>query len=269
MRVFHRHHLVAALILVSGSVFAEASIDEVYRTAAAGHLSEAQSMMQEVLKAHPDSAKAHFVEAELLVRQNNNGAARAELARATAIDPGLAFAKPQAVEALKTSLGATHQDRPIQASGPVPSHGMSFWFWPLAAGLLIVALLWKLGRNRGFSPVPAARMATPYGETPSPAYGPAAPAAAPGVGSGLLGSLATGAAIGGGMVAGEMLVHRLLDGPSERGGGYAPTNNDRANDRDRFSDQAPADPTMGGQDFGIDNASSWDDDSSRSDDGGW
>ncbi|WP_428384257.1 tetratricopeptide repeat protein [Nevskia ramosa] len=265
MRVFHRHHLVAALILVSGSVFAEASIDEVYRTAAAGHLSEAQSMMQEVLKAHPDSAKAHFVEAELLVRQNQTNAARAELARATSIDPGLAFAKPQAVEALRTSLGASRENRSIQASGSASSHGMSFWFLPLAAGLLIAALMWKLGRNRGFSPAPPARMATPYGETPSPAYGPAAPAAAPGVGSGLLGSLATGAAIGGGIVAGEMLVHRLLDGPSERGGGYIPVNNDR----DRFQDQTPADPTMGSQDFGIDNSSSWDDDSSRSDDGGW
>ena len=266
MRVFHRHHLVAALILVSGSVFAEASIDEVYRTAAGGHLSEAQALMQEVLKAHPDSAKAHFVEAELLVRQNRTDAARAELARATAIDPGLGFAKPQAVEALKTSLGASRESRPIQVASTAAPHGMSLWFWPLAAGLLIAALLWKLGRNRGFSPAPPARIATPFGETPAPAYGPAAPAAAPGIGSGLLGSLATGAAIGGGMVAGEMLVHRLLDGPSERGGGgYLPTNHDR----DRFSDPAPVDPTMGGQDFGIDNSSSWDDDSGRSDDGGW
>lgn len=263
MRVFQRRHLVAALILVSGSVFAEASIDEVYRTAAGGHLSEAQALMQDVLKAHPDSAKAHFVEAELLVRQNRNDAARAELARAMAIDPGLGFAKPQAVEALKTSLGASRDHRPIQVASTAAPHGMGFWFWPLAVGLLIAALLWKLGRNRGLSPAPAARMATPYGESPSPAYGPAA--AAPGAGSGLLGSLATGAAIGGGMVAGEMLVHRLLDGPSERGGGYTPM----TNDRDRFPDQAPVDPTMGGQDFGIDNAGSWDDDSSRSDDGGW
>ena len=72
-----------------------------------------------------------------------------------------------------------------------------------------------------------------------------------GIGSGIVGGLATGAALGAGMVAGEELVHHFTDGnrdnyiPNQGGGGW--------------DNAPPAQNTdMGGNDFGISDAGSWD-----------
>ncbi len=69
------------------------------------------------------------------------------------------------------------------------------------------------------------------------------------MGSGILGGLATGAALGAGMVAGEALAHRFMGGhPGENVapavGGYV-------------EPSLPND--MGGNDFGVADSSSWDD----------
>ncbi|WP_299690800.1 tetratricopeptide repeat protein [Hydrocarboniphaga sp.] len=261
MRITRTHSLAgvigAALLTAASSAFAEATIDEVYKAAAAGQVTEAQAMMQDVLKAHPDSAKAHFVEAELLARQRDISGARAELARATAINPSLSFAKPQAVESLKRQLGG-NGERVIQRA-PAVSRGMPSWFWPIGLGLLIAFIVWMV-RTRlpgpGYSG--GAGNMNPYPTTPYSPYG--APPQAPSGGSGLLGSLATGAAIGGGIVAGEALAHRLLDSDEPRhfrDGDYGPSN----------YDNAPQDNSMGGDDFGISDSGGWDDDNSGG--GGW
>ena len=51
---------------------ADPSMHEVWQAAENGHVDQAQSMMVQVLKDHPDSAKAHFVEAELDAKQQDN-----------------------------------------------------------------------------------------------------------------------------------------------------------------------------------------------------
>src|SRR5262252_7779712 len=89
--------LLAAVALVAGSAFAqEPTLHEVYQAAQSGNMSEAQRMMKEVLRAHPDSAKAHYVEAELLAKQGQLAAAATELNTAERLEPGLSFAKPEA-----------------------------------------------------------------------------------------------------------------------------------------------------------------------------
>ncbi|HTT39312.1 MAG TPA: tetratricopeptide repeat protein, partial [Burkholderiales bacterium] len=61
--------LAASLTLTGGyAVAAEPTIHQVYQAADAGNYREAQAMMDQVLRDHPNSAKAHFVEAELLAR---------------------------------------------------------------------------------------------------------------------------------------------------------------------------------------------------------
>ena len=75
--------MFASTALISGSALAdEPSLHQIYQAAEAGKLTEAQTMMQEVLRAHPNSGKAHFVEAELLVKQGQLRKAEAELATA-------------------------------------------------------------------------------------------------------------------------------------------------------------------------------------------
>jgi hypothetical protein len=89
------------------------------------------------------------------------------------------------------------------------------------------------------------------------------------MGSQILGGLATGAALGAGVVAGEELVHHFTDGnrgSQGMGGGFA--NNDNYTPFQSIPDTSSDD--MGGSDFGIsDPGSSWDDNSGGGGGGDW
>ena len=85
----------------------EPSMNQVYEAARAGRLDQAQSMMKQVIAAHPNSAKAHFVQAELLAQQGRIDAARDSLATAERLQPGLAFATPEAVKGLRARLSGS------------------------------------------------------------------------------------------------------------------------------------------------------------------
>jgi hypothetical protein len=73
-------------------------------------------MMDQVLKAHPNSATAHFVEAELLAKQGKFVQAQAELARAEQIAPGLPKVDPKALSKLRTLLVEGRSRPPATAS---------------------------------------------------------------------------------------------------------------------------------------------------------
>jgi hypothetical protein len=85
-----------------------------------------------------------------------------------------------------------------------------------------------------------------------------------GIGSGILGGLATGAAVGAGVVAGEALMHRVLDGHRSDDGLDRLANTQIGATQDDLLDKSQDD--MGGADFGVSDASSWDDNSSGGDD---
>jgi len=225
---------------------AEPTMDQVYAAARSGHLAEARSMMQEVVSQHPNSAKAHYVNAEVLARSGDIPAARTELAVAEKLEPGLPFATPTAVQELRQQLAGGR-------AGAVPmGHEASTIPWGWIIGLGGLALLFVVMMARRQSQQNAATL---YGQSPGGAYPqggmpmggqPMAPMG--GGGSGLMGTLATGAALGAGMVAGEALAHRLVDGPERgtTGSQGAMGGNDMGN-----SD-------MGGQDFGVSDSGSWD-----------
>jgi uncharacterized protein len=256
------------LLLLAGSALAEPSIDQVYQAANAGKFEQARSMMQEVLKAHPDSAKAHYVQAELLARQGDTGAARVELQKARDLNTSLSFARPESVRALERSLGIASANTgtafgiaPASANVPAERPGVPGWVWMAGLGALVAFLFWRRQRpaptpqwDGRIGPAGAPSSAAPY--TPNAPYGGAPYGSAypppPSTGSSLLGSLATGAAIGGGLVAGEALAHRLLDGEEPRHIGGAPL----------VDDTPSRDTSMGGDDFGISDNSSWDDNDS-------
>jgi len=62
-------------------------------------------MLDRVLRDHPDSAKAHFVQAEIDAAEGHRDLARAELARGEELKPGLPDVKPRAEQELKAKLG--------------------------------------------------------------------------------------------------------------------------------------------------------------------
>lgn len=246
---------------------AEPSIHQVYALADSGRVQEAEQLMQQVLRDHPNSAKAHFVEAELLAKQNLLSAARGEFATAERLAPGLPFASRESVQNLRSQL---------LGGGKSASHGAStaasFSWGPIVVGalvLIVVVMLIRsfMRRRAANSPLnPMSGNAMPMNAAGPFGSGMQQPMSGGGMGSGLIGSLATGAALGAGLVAGEALAHKLMDddGPQRRSAVSQDNFNGNANDH--------TNDNMGGNDFGISDSSSWDSsggDSGGDSGGGW
>lgn len=270
-KILSRLLVLMALVFVSAAYAAnDPTLHEVYQAAESGRLNEAQAMMDKVLRDHPNSGKAHFVEAELMVKQGRLAAAQGELATAERLAPGLPFAKPEAVQSLKSRI-ANHAQTPVaQYAQPAQAQAASGFPWGmlLIGGALIAAVIFfvrSLSNRNNVTVVPAGYGAAggTYGGGgfgPGPVMQPGGGGmAAPmggvggGMGSGILGGLATGAAVGAGVVAGEALMHRVLDGghhDSNTIPNPAPTYVDRP-------DTSSYD--MGGNDFGVSDGGSWGD----------
>jgi uncharacterized protein len=77
---------------------AEPTVAQIYQAFRSGHLEQAQQMLDRVLRDHPDSAKAHFVQAEIDAAEGHRDLARSELARAEKLKPGLPDVKPRSVQ---------------------------------------------------------------------------------------------------------------------------------------------------------------------------
>lgn len=233
--------MVAAVL--SGAAFATRvpSLHEVYQAVAAGRYAQAQAMMDQVLKAHPASAKAHYVEAELLAKQGQYRKSETELATAEHLNPGLPFSTPNSVAELKARLRSSHGPQPITGGGAFP--------WGLV--MLGVGTLILIGLVMRALAVRSA--ATAYGFSPQPGAGNGAAGAgaiASPAGGGLGSSLATGVAVGAGLVAGEALAHHFLDGNNTANNFATPVADTRL---------PSTNDGAGGNDFGISDNSSWDD----------
>jgi|SRR5579871_6913180 len=251
--------LVMLLALAcAGPVFAQAdpTVHQIYEAAEAGRLDQAQQMMNQVLRDHPQSGKAHFVAAELYAREGNLPQARQELSRAETLEPGLPFAKPESVQKLQRELTPGQAARPAARYGAnsyAPARSVPWGFILIA--VLVIGVLWAVMRRRAATAVyhpypggaPASAGGPGYGPMPGPGYGPGY--GTPGMGSGIAGGLASGLAVGAGVVAGEELAHHFLDG--NRPEGYVPVE----------PQQQVENPNndMGGQDFGVSDGGSWDD----------
>jgi hypothetical protein len=262
--------LVTALACAGPVLAADPTVDQVYQAARSGHLDEAQQLMNQVLRDHPNSAKAHFVEAEISARAANFPRAREELAKAQQLDPSGAFAKPESLASLQRELarGSSSGVRPNEyRTYPTRAPEHHFNWWPIillvGAGFVIV---WALRRRTQYYPaggIPPGPGPMGGGYGGPGGYGPAGygpPMGGGGIGSGIVGGLASGLALGAGVAAGEELVHHWIDKDGNRVEGtpppgyVPPPQDDNAN--------------MGGDDFGVSDNSSWDDGGSGGDSGG-
>jgi hypothetical protein len=240
----------------------DTSMHAVYSAAEAGKFGEAQAMMDKVLQDHPNSAKAHYVEAELLAKQGKMSQAQTELATAEKLQPGLPFAKPAAVEKLKSRIGVSESS---SFSSPTSNTGTPWSMILIIAGL--VAFMYfavKMMNRRNQSQAPMGSYGSNGPTNPQP-YGAAPmmnPAPSGGLGSGIMGGLATGAALGAGMVAGEALMHHFTDSGNNNG----LINDAHAANNGTQDNNYLAQDDMGGNDFGIADNSSWDDSAIGSDD---
>ena len=279
--------LLAVLVFAGAAIAAEEpTLHQIYEAANSGKLAQAQDMMSQVLRDHPNSAKAHFVEAELLVQEGRVARAQEEFDTAQRLSPGLAFAKPEAVQTLQRRLSSARS----QGAGSLPavanisqaSRGEPQVAAPIPWGMLLIgagligALIVFVRSMRSRQEMLRGANAVPYaggsgmsphmfGSGAAPA-GPAMganmgaamnmPQASGGIGSGIMGGLATGAALGAGMVAGEALMHHFTDGSRAEGHGGGGHDLASAPIPDPWSSTPDG---VGDADFGVSDSGSWDD----------
>ena len=287
---------------------AEPTMNQIYQAAQAGKLDEAQLMVQQVLISHPKSAKAHYVQAELFARQGLASRGRDALLQADKLAPGLPFAKPEAVQVLRAQLaskpGAPALKEPTNKTSSMPEPAAKSSF-PLGLGLAlggaaIAVAIVLLRKKPAPVPAPVPAYAGPAGmpnagtignglsgpqtfgtsATAAPGYGQAAyqpgygqqPYGQPGVGqpagSGMggkiAGGLAAGLAVGAGVMAAQA-IGKSFSGNNEQ----QPAQPNHLNDNLGGSGQPLQGNTdMGGQNFGINDPSAWEDAGGSSDAGG-
>jgi hypothetical protein len=252
---------LAALLLIAcalPALAADPGPAQVYQVARSGNLAQAQQMIAQVLRDQPRSGQAHYVAAEIDARAGNYGAARQELQTAESLEPGLPFANAGSVQQLQAQLG----DAPLAVLAPrtVRAGRSHFGLFLIFIGVGVV--LWVLLRRRavamGYPQYPGQYRGGMSPGMPG-GYGPGG--YMPGGGSGIMGNVASGLALGAGVAVGEEVVDRMLSGGSSPGGSgfVAP------------AEAAPApDPNadMGGGDFGLNDPGSWDAGAGGWDDGG-
>ena len=299
--------LAIAALLGSGLAMAqtapgEPTLKQIYDTAQAGQLDKAQTMVQQVLVLHPNSAKAHFVQAELFARQGQLPKAREALAAADKLAPGLPFAKSEAIQSLRAQLDAKSPAPTVKnpvgnsfgvtPAKPPAAPANTPWGMILVLGGAALALVVFLIRRKpaqtftppapyanpgnapgampggglngpqtfgmGSGAAPGAPSAPGYGQAPGQPYGQQPQAAGSGMGGRLAGGLATGLAVGAGMMAAQA-IGKTLTGNDEHGKGPDGAGNNQ---------QPLANNDMGGQNFGVEDAGSWDDAGGGGDVGG-
>ncbi len=278
---------VAAIVGCSFAAIAqsEPTLNQIYEAAQSGKMDQAQTMMQQVLVAHPSSAKAHFVQAELAARQGDMSRARESLATAEKLAPGLPFAKADSVQHLRTQL-AGNNSAPVASNRAVQTHNTAMAApaapassFPLGLGLALgggaIALVIFLMRKKQTPEAmqqPTYANATPgsglsgpqgfgmpnngYGQ---PAYGQPGygQPAGSGLGGKVMGGLATGLAVGAGVMAAQA-IGRSMMGNDEHPAHSA----DNGNNNGYQPIASNSNSDLGGQNFGVNDAGSWDDGSS-------
>lgn len=270
--------LALSAVVSAPAMAADPTADQVYSAARSGHVDDALTQMQQVLKDHPGSAKAHFVEAELLAKANRLAEARTELAKAEQLQPGLPFVSQHAVTALKAQLAVTSSTGTAGRSVEVQRQGSGFPWIPVIviAGLVFLVLAFIRRRNaaNAYYEAPPANPGYGYGNT-GPQGGPwgaggyqggggyGAPPQQGG-GSGILGALAGGAAAGAGFAAGEAVIDRVF-GDHDRD----KTTQHDAPAPSQDDDRRNTNQDMGGNDFGLSDSGSWDDGGSGSSNDDW
>lgn len=285
--------LPLAMALSVPAMAQDASVDQVYSAAKAGQTDKALELMQPVLKDHPNSGKAHYVEAELLAKAGRLDDARTELAKAEQLKPGLPFAKPAAVAELKQQLsaggkgGTLAPDRP--AVQPAQHHGFPWVPVIVVLGLIFLVVAFLRRRSEAQQNYYEPQPANPYGGQqgygagpqggpwpngyqgggyqgggyPQPGYPPQQQG---GMGGGIMSSLAGGAAAGAGFAAGEAVIDRMFGDHHDR---ERVVERDTSSSRNDDDDDRKYNQDMGGNDFGLSDNSSWDDSSSGGGNDDW
>ena len=221
------------------------SIHSIFRAVNSGDLTKAHHMIETVLRAHPRSAKAHYVAAQILIRQGDVQGAKNELQIARKIEPNLSFVKKEDVDMLEQRIDQlTH-------AHPKTKNSNSWIFWIiLAAALLVLYLIWRNYSRRSMLSQGYPHNPNHKNQDSSPTSSNINRSSNGFFGNGFFGNILSGLAMGAGFAAGERIVDNIMDSRDSNDN----LSSDQIQDN---SDQEFFDSTD--NDFGIDDSSSWDD----------
>lgn len=243
--------LLSIMMLFSVSLFAQniPSVSQIYQAVENGNLSRASQMIQVVLQAHPNSAKAHYVDAEILAREGRLSQARSEFQTAKNISANLSFVSPDSVMKLKSVLYRQHRYVTNEDSGHFPFMALILL---IAAILFIFLIIRAFKQKQNVLSRPYANNSTNNSTTNTQGGYQNSRGGFGGIGSGL----ASGLAAGVGFAAGEELFDHFTHDNNNNLDSSSPQDNNNVPQDDGLNQQ-PID-----QDFGISDDSSWGDDSS-------
>lgn len=158
--------LIMILALVATSAFAEPSFNQIQDLIGRQQYAAAEQGLEQIIKNHPNSAKAYYSMAQAQAGLGNLDKARYALDKATGLDPTLAFASQSQVQSLREAL--TPQVKKIEMVEE------SHWFRNTIIALIVFGglawlFMWYIRRKDdedkpaySFNPV------TPVSPTPSP-----------------------------------------------------------------------------------------------------
>ena len=252
--------IAITLLFVAPAAWAEPSVAQVTQAVQAGRLDQAQSMMQEVLVAHPQSAEAQYLEARILARQGNWAGAAAALQKSEQLAPGMPFVKPQVLTSFKKSVQG-HVNKPVGKISKESRWGTVLaFFLGLVALIALISML--LRRRQRANMIYRGQPSGPFGGGMN-GYGPMNPGGAMGgmpqqgggLGSSLASGIATGVGVGAGLAAGQALAGSLFGHGNESDNTASDNNN---NDLGLTDDSWGNDPLASNDDFGLDDGGdSW------------
>ena len=230
-------------VLWLGTAQALPTVDEVQAAAKSGDYAGAEKMMREVVTAKPDSARAHYVLAEILAHERQFNEAAEHTRRARALDPAIKFADSAKFSAFEQLLqreqaaAARPTGSAAMTNGPAPRTAPAERYEPASSGGGVPVWLLVIGAI-AFIAIAASWMRRRAGVQSQPAmaggYGPAGGGygmggyGGPQPMSGGSGMLGVGLGVAGGVAAGmlaEKLLHeghdgsRNLPGNADVGGG--------------------------------------------------
>jgi hypothetical protein len=166
--------VAASLMLVSAAAFAVPSAAQIEQSMTQGNWSQADAQLNEVIQAHPNSAKAHYLYAQVLDREGRSADALTQIQQAKTLDPAIKFTDPSRFNAMEARIrsdasrvnsSANSGDRSSgnattsvtrnpfnQGAMAAPEkHGPSMGMWAMLAVLFVgiaLVLRWGLKRAR-------------------------------------------------------------------------------------------------------------------------
>jgi tetratricopeptide (TPR) repeat protein len=151
--------VAASLMLVSAAAFAVPSAAQIEQSMTQGNWSQADAQLTEVLQAHPNNAKAHYLYAQVLDREGRSADALAQVQQARTLDPAIKFTDPSRFNAMEarirsdanrvnssanTSTAVTRNPFNQGAVAAPEKHGPSMGMW-----VVLAVLFAGIARDRG------------------------------------------------------------------------------------------------------------------------